>query len=152
MLQSLGKQRTSTQHQTVVVYALLSDQRNDPSSYVALTHRMYSVAGFRPVIRKRVCLPWYTSFTTPVPVAIMSLYFSMRSAFLVGGLRSTETKHSADTDLLTSYAAPAIPTHRLQLASLCVCVCRCVCVCVCVRVCSRVYVYMCMYNSKLTSM
>lgn len=68
-----------------------SDQRNEPSSYSALMQKMYSLFPLSPVTLWLVALPLYTSFTTPVGVASLSLYPEILSAFFDGARQWSST-------------------------------------------------------------
>ena len=89
--------RSTDKYHALVWNAFDSLHRKDPSSYVAFTQKMYSMSGRSPVLLKRVCNPWYTSLTTPVVVASMSLNLLMRSAFLVGGRQATSMELGVHT-------------------------------------------------------
>ena len=95
----LDRIATSTHryYYALVWNAFDSLHRKDPSSYVAFTQKMYSMSGRSPVLLKRVCNPWYTSLTTPVVVASMSLNLLIRSAFLVGGRHATSMELGVHT-------------------------------------------------------
>ena len=66
-----------------------SDHKNEPSPKSALTQKMYCVFGLSPITLNLVYFPSHISFTTPVLVAIISLYDFILSKFFAGGLHTT---------------------------------------------------------------
>jgi len=69
----IAVEHRQTRHDQVCMWkALGALQTAEPSSYVALTQKMYSPPGLRPPARQRCAGPSYTVATTPVAVATIA--------------------------------------------------------------------------------